>query len=114
MATSSGNSSGTITTATTAVLTTGLEDGDFVRSMNQRKRRMESNRESARRSRMRKQMHLNELAVTKAQLTSKNDRLASGIFVASRQLATIEAENSILRAQLMELSQRLDSLNDIL
>ncbi|KAI4321608.1 hypothetical protein MLD38_034971 [Melastoma candidum] len=115
MTTSSGNSSGATTTTTTVFLTLGSEDGDFTLLMNQRKRkRMESNRESARRSRMRKQMHLNELAVTKAQLTSKNACLATGIAVASGQLAAIDAENSILRAQLVELSRRLDSLNDIL
>ncbi|KAE8729243.1 putative HIT-type Zinc finger family protein [Hibiscus syriacus] len=57
-------------------------EGDLHQLMDQRKRkRMKSNRESARSSRMRKQKH---------------------------------AENSVLRAQMMELSQRLESLNQIL
>ncbi|KAE8658954.1 putative HIT-type Zinc finger family protein [Hibiscus syriacus] len=59
------------------------------RLMDQRKRRrMESNRESVRRSR-------------------------TSIGFTTQHYINIEAENSVLRAQMMELSQRLESLNEI-
>ncbi|KAI4320970.1 hypothetical protein MLD38_034399 [Melastoma candidum] len=115
MASSGGNSPGSTITMTAGLQTSGSDSGDVRQLLEQRKkRRMESNRESARRSRMRKQMHLDELAAAVTHLTSENARLSAGIVVSSRQLMAVETENSILRAQLMELSQRLESLDDII
>ncbi|KAI4374963.1 hypothetical protein MLD38_012894 [Melastoma candidum] len=79
-----------------------------------KRRRMESNRESARRSRMRKQKHLDDLTTQILHLTKENDRILSGIDSATRHLLAVEAENSVLRAQLAELGQRLQSLDEIL
>ena len=82
--------------------------------MDQRKRkRMQSNRESARRSRMRKQQHLDELTARAAQLRRDNAQIAASVGVTAQHLAGLQAENSVLRAQMSELSQRLQSLNDI-
>jgi chromosome segregation ATPase len=109
MASSSGNSS-----ASTQIQNSGSE-GDLQVVMDQRKRkRMLSNRESARRSRMRKQKHLNDLMEQVAQLRKENNHILTTISVTTQHFVNVEAENSVLRAQMGELSQRLQSLNDIL
>ncbi|XP_009618859.1 bZIP transcription factor 44 [Nicotiana tabacum] len=110
MATSSGNSTGS-----TQILNSGSEEDLQVSMLDERKRkRMQSNRESARRSRMRKQKHLDDLIGQVAQLKKENNNILSNINLTSQQYANVEAENSVLRAQMMELSQRLQSLNEIL
>ncbi|XP_059284434.1 bZIP transcription factor 11-like [Lycium ferocissimum] len=82
--------------------------------VNERKRkRMESNRESARRSRLRKQKHLDDLMGQVEQLKEENSKILTSINVTTQNYATVEAHNSVLRAQMMELNQRLHSLNDI-
>jgi uncharacterized coiled-coil DUF342 family protein len=75
---------------------------------------MESNRESARRSRMRKQKHLDELVAQVAQLKNENSQIVHTMSITTQQCLNVEAENSVLRAQIGELSQRLESLNNIL
>lgn len=112
MASSSGNSSG----STQIQNSSGSgEDSQVVVVVDQRKRkRMLSNRESARRSRMRKQKHLNELMEQAAQLRKENNHILTSISVTTQHLLGVEAQNSVLRAQTGELSQRLQSLNDIL
>ncbi|XP_078445361.1 basic region/leucine zipper motif 53 [Wolffia australiana] len=83
--------------------------------LDQRKRkRMESNRESARRSRMRKQQHLGELTSQVAQIKDENSHLASQISVLERQLSKIDSENAVLTAQVVELNDSLKSLNSVL
>ncbi|KAL3640910.1 hypothetical protein CASFOL_015878 [Castilleja foliolosa] len=106
MASSSGNSSGS-----PPVQNSG-SDEDL---LNLRKRkRMQSNRESARRSRQRKQKQMDDLTVQVAQLKKDNGQISSGIDMTTQQYVSVEADNSVLRAQMMELTQRLDSLNEIL
>lgn len=103
---SSGNSSGS-----TQIHHSGSDDG----AMDQRKRkRMESNRESARRSRMRKQKHIDDLMTQANKLKNNNAQISTTIDVTTQRFVQIEAENSVLRAQVNELSQRLDSLNEIM
>ncbi|XP_050213776.1 bZIP transcription factor 11-like [Mercurialis annua] len=107
MASSSGNSSG----SSSQLQNSGSEDV----VMDQRKRkRMQSNRESARRSRMRKQKHLDDLMSQVTQLRKDNSQILTSINITTQHFLNVEAENSILRAQMMEISQRLDSLNEIL
>ncbi|KAJ8770732.1 hypothetical protein K2173_021379 [Erythroxylum novogranatense] len=109
MATSSGTSSGS------SLLRNSSSSEDLDPKLDQRKRkRMISNRESARRSRMRKQKHLDELTAQLSQLRNENNEIMSKINVTTQLYNGVEAENSILRAQLSELSHRLDSLNEIL
>ena len=109
MASSSGNSSGS-----TQLQNSGSEE-DLQHVMDQRKRkRMLSNRESARRSRMRKQKHLDDLMAQVAQLRKENNEILSSINITNQRYLTVEADNSILRAQAMELSHRYQSLNEIL
>lgn len=83
--------------------------------MDQKKRkRMISNRESARRSRMRKQKHLDDLTEQVNQLRKENSQSLTYLTLTSEQYFVIEAENSVLRTQMMELSNRLQYLNEIL
>lgn len=87
---------------------------DFRQVMDQRKRkRMISNRESARRSRMRKQKHLDDLMAQVAQLRKENGQILSYMNVSTQRYLNAEAENSILKAQVAELTHRLESLNEI-
>ncbi|XP_059279059.1 bZIP transcription factor 11-like [Lycium ferocissimum] len=111
MATSSGNSSGS-----TQIQNSGSEeDLQVLMVVDERKRkRMQSNRESARRSRMRKQKHLDDLLAQVTQLKKENNNILNSINMTTAQYANVEADNSVLRAQMMELSQRLQSLNEIL
>lgn len=82
--------------------------------MDERKRkRMLSNRESARRSRMRKQKHLDDLTAQVSNLRKTNSQLLNSINITSQQYLKVEADNSVLRAQMSELSNRLESLNEI-
>lgn len=114
MASSGGNSS-----ACTKSQSSGSE-GDLQNNLNlnlmdQRKnKRKQSNRESARRSRMRKQKHMDEMMGQVSQLTKDNSEILTSINITTQHYLNVEAENSILRAQVGELSQRLQSLNDIL
>ncbi|KAK1439872.1 hypothetical protein QVD17_05694 [Tagetes erecta] len=88
---------------------------DLQEEMDQRKRRrMMSNRESAKRSRMRKQKHLNDLMTRLSQLRSECDRVMTGVSIMTRDCVSLEAENSVLRAQVTELSYRLRSLIGII
>ncbi|PHT39492.1 hypothetical protein CQW23_23065 [Capsicum baccatum] len=106
MATSSGNSS---------QIQTNSGSEEVLMVVDERKRkRMQSNRESARRSRMRKQKHLDDLNGQVTQLKNENSNILNSINVTTQQYSNVEAENSVLRAQMMELTQRLQSLNEIL
>ncbi|KAL3592894.1 hypothetical protein D5086_011534 [Populus alba] len=110
MASSSGDSSGF-----TQLQNSGSEENTQMMLVDQRKRkRMQSNRESARRSRMKKQKHLDDLMAQVTQLRKDNNQILTTINVTTQHYLNVEAENSILRAQMMELNHRLDSLNEIL
>ncbi|KAI3446140.1 hypothetical protein Pfo_002805 [Paulownia fortunei] len=88
---------------------------DLKQLMDQRKRkRMISNRESARRSRLRKQKHLDDLMAQVTQLRKENHQILTGLNVTTQHYLNVESDNAILRAQAAELSHRLQSLNEIL
>lgn len=109
MASSSGTSSGS------SMLQNSGSEEDLQAVMDQRKRkRMISNRESARRSRMRKQKHLDDLVSQVAQLRKENQQILTSVNITTQQYLSVEAENSVLRAQMSELSNRLESLNEII
>lgn len=108
MASSSGTSSDSI-----PIPNSGSE-GDLQALMKQRKqKRMLSNRESARRSRQRKQKHLDDLTAQVNQLKKENSQIVSALNATTRSYFAVEAENSVLRTQHLELSNRLQSLNEI-
>ncbi|KAM1002541.1 hypothetical protein ACFX13_003013 [Malus domestica] len=110
MASSSGTSSG----SSSMIHQNSCSEEDLTALMDQRKRkRMISNRESARRSRMRKQKHLDDLTGQISQLQKDNEQIISSLNITSQHYMNVEAENSVLRAQADELSNRLQSLNEI-
>jgi len=49
-----------------------------------------------------------------AQLSKDNNQIISSLNITTQHFLNIEADNSILRAQVGELSQRLQSLNEII
>jgi chromosome segregation ATPase len=108
MASSSGTSSGS------SLLQNSGSEEDLQLLMDQRKRkRMISNRESARRSRMRKQKHLDDLVSQVSKLRKENQEILTSVNITTQQCLSVEAENSVLKAQMNELSNRMESLNEI-
>ncbi|XP_022770828.1 bZIP transcription factor 53 [Durio zibethinus] len=84
-------------------------------NIDERKRkRMLSNRESARRSRMRKQKQLEDLVNEVSTLQKDNSQLSERINVATQRFIEMESANNVLRARAMELTERLRSLNSVL
>ncbi|KAL7104630.1 hypothetical protein ACP275_08G257400 [Erythranthe tilingii] len=78
-----------------------------------KRKRMLSNRESARRSRMRKQKHLDDLKSQLTNLRAENHSILTNMNLVAQLQLNMESENSVLRAQISELHHRLLSLNDI-
>ncbi|RZC48688.1 hypothetical protein C5167_017111 [Papaver somniferum] len=94
-------------------LSSGSEGGGGLDD-ERKKKRMLSNRESARRSRMRKQQHLDELLNQAAQLQKENDEIVKRVNQMTEMFSKFDSENNILRAQMAELADRLQSLNSVL
>ncbi|XP_074588506.1 bZIP transcription factor 44-like [Curcuma longa] len=89
------------------------EDLQALMDKTKQKRKL-SNRESARRSRMRKQKHLDDLTAQVNQIRKENSQALTQLTLTTQQYFVVEAENSVLRTQLMELTSRLQSLNEFL
>ncbi|CAN6446556.1 unnamed protein product [Victoria cruziana] len=107
----SNSTSPTISTTSSS----GNSEEDLQQKMDERRqKRMLSNRESARRSRMRKQKHLDELMAQVTLLRNENNQILSRMHVTTQHYLTLEAENATLRAQIMELSARLQGLTEML
>lgn len=79
-----------------------------------RKRRKESNRESARRSRVRKQQHLDDLSLQVDQLKNQNQQLSMALSMTTQNLVAVEAQNSVMQTQKVELESRLCALGEII
>uniref|UniRef100_A0A0A9DG13 BZIP domain-containing protein n=1 Tax=Arundo donax TaxID=35708 RepID=A0A0A9DG13_ARUDO len=106
--TSSGSSEGTRSSRSE-------DDLDLQAQMERRrKRRKESNRESARRSRLRKQQHLDDLTSQLKQMKDQNKQLSAALSITSQNLVAVQAQNSVLQTQKMELESRLGALIEIL
>ncbi|XP_019414972.1 PREDICTED: bZIP transcription factor 11-like isoform X2 [Lupinus angustifolius] len=109
MAPSTGNSS-----TCTKFQSSGSEE-DLKVLMDQRKnKRKVSNRESARRCRMRKQNHIDDMMNQVSQLTKDKSEILTSVNITTQHYLKVEAENSILRTQIVELNQRFESLNGII
>ncbi|KAF8117880.1 hypothetical protein N665_0008s0220 [Sinapis alba] len=79
-----------------------------------KRKRMISNRESARRSRMRKQKQLGDLINEVTVLKNDNAKITEQVDEATRKYVEMESKNDVLRAQASELTERLRSLNSVL
>ncbi|CAN0888787.1 bZIP transcription factor 53 [Linum grandiflorum] len=75
---------------------------------------MISNRESARRSRMRKQKQVEDLVSETSQLQMENEKIRRQVEVSGQRYVEMESANNVLKAQAMELTDRLRSLNSVL
>ncbi|CAL9069972.1 unnamed protein product [Musa banksii] len=79
-----------------------------------RQKRKLSNRESARRSRTRKQQRLEYLTSTVVQMRNEKTRMVALVAGVTQQRRLLESENSALRAQAVEFAERLQSLSSVL
>ncbi|KAM7276301.1 hypothetical protein ACFE04_018167 [Oxalis oulophora] len=79
-----------------------------------KRKRMVSNRESARRSRMRKQKQLEDLMAEMSRLQNENSAITQRINGTSQQYVEVESANNVLRVQAMELTDRLRTYNSVL
>ncbi|XP_020571465.1 ocs element-binding factor 1-like [Phalaenopsis equestris] len=79
-----------------------------------RLRRMISNRESARRSRMRKQRHLEDLRSRVGRLRLENSAVAERIAAISCRCTVISHENKLFKAEAAALSRRLFEIRQLL
>ncbi|KAJ4912119.1 basic leucine-zipper 3 [Raphanus sativus] len=94
--------------------TTSDEATEDIFVINERKqRRMVSNRESARRSRMRKQRHLDELLSQVAWLRSENQQLLDKLNQASDSNNLAIQENLSLKEENLELRQVITSMKKL-
>lgn len=75
---------------------------------------MISNRESARRSRMKKQNLVQELTKEVSKLQAANRTIVAKIEETTERLTFCTAQNNVLRAHEIELTNRLKSLNDLI
>ncbi|XP_074586841.1 basic leucine zipper 4-like [Curcuma longa] len=82
----------------------------LIQAEERRKRRMISNRESARRSRIRKQKHLSELYSQVIRLRSANHQLLNELNHVMRECDQIIQENSHLKNEETTLQMKLKSL----
>lgn len=63
---------------------------------------------------MRKQKHLDDLVFQMGHLRKENSQIITSMSITTQHYLNVEAENSILRAQMAELSHRLQSLNEMI
>ncbi|CAD5173894.1 unnamed protein product, partial [Musa acuminata subsp. malaccensis] len=108
MASPCGTSSGS------SLLQNSGSEQDLQAVINQKQKRMTSNRESARRSRIRKQKHFDDLTAQLNQLRKENSQILTSLSLTTHHYFAVEADNSVLRTQMVELSSRLQSLDEIL
>ncbi|XP_020579182.1 bZIP transcription factor 2-like [Phalaenopsis equestris] len=83
-------------------------------SDHRRLRRMISNRESARRSRMRKQRHLEDLRSRVGRLRLENHALSDKIATLSGVFVVLHCNNELLRSESAALRRRLSDIRRIL
>lgn len=102
----SNNSGSEETTETVTRSASPLED--------RKRRRMESNRESARRSRLRKKRHVENLSGQVNRLRFENRELNNRFGLLAQQIHVVRSENERLRSECIALVQRLLDLYHLL
>ncbi|OIT35386.1 PREDICTED: G-box-binding factor 1-like [Nicotiana attenuata] len=89
--------------------------GSDISFINERKRkRMISNRESARRSRMRKQKHVENLRNQANRLKVENRDLKNRVHLVTNHCQLVQRNNEMLRTESVLLQQRLENIREIL
>lgn len=63
---------------------------------------------------MKKQKHLDDLITQVTQLKTENSQIMSRVDIATQHYMKMDSANTILRTQVMELTERLQSLNSVL
>ncbi|XP_059282333.1 bZIP transcription factor 11-like [Lycium ferocissimum] len=92
-----------------------LNAGSDDLTINERKRkRMISNRDSARRSRMRKQKHLENMRSQANQLKVENRDLSNRVHLVTGHCQLVQRNNEMLRTESILLQQRLENIRQIL
>ncbi|KAI3683935.1 hypothetical protein L1987_84450 [Smallanthus sonchifolius] len=76
-------------------------------------KRMISNRESARRSRMKKEQHMKDLNDQIFYFTKKRDEMVWKLEGIAKENVVMEMENMVLRSQKEELEKRLEYANHV-
>jgi len=92
----------------------GGSDGMDLQIDERKRKRMLSNRESARRSRLRKQQQVEDLTEEAGRLKMENDRLARTIKATDEAYLKMEAANDVIRAQTKELEAQFRFLNSVI
>ncbi|KAI3502864.1 hypothetical protein L1887_31233 [Cichorium endivia] len=100
-------------TETTQPLLVSVSD-DNKDSISRKQKRIISNRESARKSRIRKKKHMDDLVGQVSRLLSDNKCMAINLRDTTRMFVKMDSENSLLKAQLAELTNQFVSLNEII
>lgn len=95
-------------------MTSAQKRTSFDETDEKRKKRMISNRESARRSRLKKQQQVNDLIAEMSLLQNQNKVITSKINEITNMFVGVTSENNFLRAQISELTNKLHSLNLVL
>ncbi|OEL13547.1 hypothetical protein BAE44_0025437 [Dichanthelium oligosanthes] len=96
---------------TISSMSAGTADNqETCRNDERKKRRLASNRESARRSRVRKQRRLNDLSSQVAELQGTNQRLLIELHHMIAKHARIVRENDKLRDEAADLQKRLNEM----
>lgn len=104
---------GSVTTTTVSSVSAAAADKHQERRGNdveRKKRRLASNRESARRSRVRKQRRLYELSLQVAELLGTNQRLLVELNHVTAKHALLARENAKLREEAAGLQRRLSEM----
>ncbi|ERN09108.1 hypothetical protein AMTR_s00014p00097990 [Amborella trichopoda] len=100
--------------ASTLLQNSGSEE-DLQNVMDQRKlKRMRSNRESARRSRQRKQKHVDDLIAQVGFLRKENSQILSRLNITTQHYLKLQSENLTLRSEVLDLTAKLHSLTNTL
>ncbi|KAJ0791015.1 putative transcription factor bZIP family [Helianthus annuus] len=93
---------------------TSLKQNQHLNYDEKKMKKLMSNRESARRSRKKKQQKLDELRVQINYLKDESKVMMRKIDGATGAFVAVNSENKVMRAQLTELADRLRLLNNVL
>ncbi|PIN12868.1 hypothetical protein CDL12_14521 [Handroanthus impetiginosus] len=79
-----------------------------------KRKRMISNRESARRSRLKREKHIKDINDQMTYFTTRNNQMVQKIDEIAQSYTSIQSENKILRMQVEELKKRQELLQELL